>query len=106
MHRRFPPSWTSRLVGLALAIGAVALTVLNEWNGQTTGEFSLLGAFWGPSFAVVGMGLALLPGHEQEMEGSEAILGIPLSALLSPPSWSLLALLAGFANVGHLTGLL
>jgi len=82
---------------LAVAVGMAAIA----WRqAHAEPKFSLMGAFLGPAFAAVGIGLLLWPGYREErIARGEDVSGLEGAALITPRWWAILGagLLAGAA---------
>ncbi len=104
-----PPPMARRGVGLAMALASGWMTSLAWVQARRDGEFSLLAAFAGPAFMMIGLGLVLFKGYRQErLERGEDISQLQGMDLLTPRWKGVLglALGAGALNYALLTGLL
>ena len=102
-----PPALLRRLAGLGIALGGGYITRLAWLQAARDSQFSTLGGFGGPAFAVLGVGLILFKGYRQErLERGEDISRLEGLALLTPRWKAVLgvALLAGLADFGLLSG--
>lgn len=105
--QHYPPSWLRRGAGAGIALLGVFLARLAEQQAATEASFSSMGAFGGPAFAVLGLGLVLFQGYRQErLQRGEDIFRLEGAALITPRWWGVLglALLAGLGHFGWLSG--
>ncbi len=95
------------LAGAGIAAGGGFAFLVAHRQTAATGEFSALGAFGGPAFGVLGLGLLLCKGYREErLERGEDISRLEGLGLLTPRWRAVLgaALLAGLAGFGALSG--
>jgi hypothetical protein len=94
------PRGMQRLGGIFILAVAVVMAAIAWRQAHAEPEFSLAGAFLGPAFAVMGIGLLLWPGYREErIARGEDVSRLEGAALITPRWWAILGtgLLAGAA---------
>jgi hypothetical protein len=89
-----------RLGGIFILAVAVVMATIAWRQAHTQPKFSFAGAFVGPAFAVVGIGLLLWPGYREErIARGEDVSRLEGAALITPRWWAILGvgLVAGAA---------
>jgi hypothetical protein len=89
-----------RLGGIFIFAVAMGMAAIAWRQAHAEPRFSLAGAFLGPAFAVMGIGLVLWPGYREErIARGEDVSMLEGAALITPRWWAILGagLLAGAA---------
>ena len=92
-----PSGRATRLAGgVFIAVCGLFVTWVTWSQAVTQREFNFKGALVGPAFAVLGLGVALLPGYRQErLARGEDISRLEGWRLITPRWWAIVV--AGFA---------
>ncbi|HEX8431664.1 MAG TPA: hypothetical protein VF625_10260 [Longimicrobium sp.] len=87
-----PRSRAMQRVGGVLILAAGVVMAWIAWTqASRDAHFSFRGAFAGPAFAVLGLGLIFFPGYREErIARGEDITGMEGMALLTPRWWGIL----------------
>jgi hypothetical protein len=99
-RQRPVPRARQRLGGVFILAVAIGMATIAWRQAHAQPRFSFAGAFVGPAFAAVGIGLLLWPGYREErIARGEDVSMLEGAALVTPRWWAILSvgLLAGAA---------